>query len=125
MFGLHGMGADSEVRAFLAQGRIGMSEAVSRAQEFASRVEDHWDADPSETVPGWRSHDALACAALCLDMFPDNPALAVRRAVNIDGDSDTVGAITGALAVRVSHFRGKGCLRDGRRALSRIRRSRV
>lgn len=83
--------------------------AIERAQDtFLDMRDAPWKGDPSVLNPGWRSHDALACAALCIDLFPDDPVSAVRRAVTTDGDSDTLGAITGALAGAVHPFPWKG-----------------
>ncbi len=39
----------------------------------------------------------LVIALLAVDMFPGNGWEAVRRSVTTDGDSDTIGAVTGAL----------------------------
>ena len=56
-----------------------------------------WAGDPSETLPGWKATEALAAALLCVDMFPDQPLEALRRASVTDGDSDTIAAIAGAV----------------------------
>ena len=46
---------------------------------------------------GWRSHETLVIALLAVDMLPGAPISALRRSVATDGDSDTIGAVTGAL----------------------------
>lgn len=71
-----------------------------------------WDrnSDPSLHVGGsthggggWRGHETLVIALLAIDMFVDNDGdtsdcwMALRRSVTTDGDSDTIGAVTGGL----------------------------
>jgi hypothetical protein len=46
---------------------------------------------------GWRAHHTLVVALLAIDMFPDDPMNALRRSVVTTGDSDTIGAVAGAL----------------------------
>lgn len=55
--------------------------------------------DPSLYIGGggWRAHETLVIAMLSVDMLPDDPWGAVRRAIVSNGDSDTIGAVTGAL----------------------------
>jgi ADP-ribosylglycohydrolase len=62
---------------------------------------DPWatDSDPSLHIGGggWRAHETLVIALLAADMLPDNPWLALRRSAATDGDSDTIGAVTGGI----------------------------
>jgi ADP-ribosylglycohydrolase len=46
---------------------------------------------------GWIGQDAVSMAVYCAVRHKDNYVEAVRRAVNIPGDSDSVGCIAGAL----------------------------
>jgi ADP-ribosylglycohydrolase len=46
---------------------------------------------------GWVGEEAVAMAIYCANRYPDDFVAAVRRAVNIPGDSDSVGCITGGL----------------------------
>jgi ADP-ribosylglycohydrolase len=46
---------------------------------------------------GWVASEAVAMAVYCAMRYSDDFAGAVRRAVNIPGDSDSVGSITGGL----------------------------
>ena len=46
---------------------------------------------------GWRGHDALAISLYAVLCAIDDPLLAVQIAVNHSGDSDSTGAITGAI----------------------------
>ena len=57
------------------------------------------NSDPSLHIGGggWRAHECLVIALLASDMFPADPWSALRRAVASDGDSDTLGAVAGAL----------------------------
>lgn len=71
-------------------------------QELPKLQADPWatTSDPSLVLDngGWRSPHTLVIALLALDMFPGDAWSAVRRAVTTDGDSDTIGAVAGALA---------------------------
>lgn len=62
---------------------------------------DPWarTSDPSLVLDngGWRSPHTLVIALLAVDMLPDDAWEALRRSVVTDGDSDTIGAVTGAL----------------------------
>ena len=62
---------------------------------------DPWDkdADPSGILDngGWRSPHTLVIALTAVDMLPDDPWAALRRSITTGGDSDTIGAVTGAL----------------------------
>lgn len=56
--------------------------------------------DPSLRVgnnSGWRSPHTLVIALLAADMLPGEPLDALRRSVTTDGDSDTIGAVAGAI----------------------------
>ena len=46
---------------------------------------------------GWVASEAVAMAVYCAMRYPDDYTGAIRRAVNIPGDSDSVGSITGGL----------------------------
>lgn len=46
---------------------------------------------------GWVAEEALAIAVYCALKFPDDSRIALRHAVNHDGDSDSTGAICGNL----------------------------
>ncbi len=46
---------------------------------------------------GWEGPDAVAMAIYCAIRYPDDYASAIRRAVNIPGDSDSVGSIIGGI----------------------------
>lgn len=64
--------------------------------------QDPWDllADPSHFAGmggGWRAHETLVIALMAVDMFPEDGWEGLRRAVTSDGDSDTIGAVAGAL----------------------------
>lgn len=46
---------------------------------------------------GWRAHETLVIALVAVDLFPNDPWSGLRRSVTSDGDSDTIGAVAGAL----------------------------
>lgn len=118
-----GMRGDSSVHRYLESGIAVVQEALRTAESVANRMrDDPWADDPSAELPGWRSHHALACAAVCIDLFPDDPCSAVRRAVVTDGDSDTIGAVTGALCAARHPFPWKGVPNDWDASLERIYR---
>jgi len=62
---------------------------------------DPWalTSDPSLELGngGWRAPHTLVIALLAVDMLPGRGMEALRRSVTTDGDSDTIGAVTGAL----------------------------
>ena len=71
-------------------------DMIQLAQEFAAKGK------PVETaIPligeGWVGHEALAIALYCCLSFPADWKKAVFSAVNITGDSDSAGSITGAI----------------------------
>jgi ADP-ribosylglycohydrolase len=51
-----------------------------------------------EVFRGWRGDEAVAAALHCFYMYPDNFRDCVRAAVNSPGDSDSLGAIAGAIS---------------------------
>jgi ADP-ribosylglycohydrolase len=64
--------------------------------------QDPWNllSDPSHFAGmggGWRAHETLVIALMAVDMFPEDGWEGLRRAVTSDGDSDTIGAVAGAL----------------------------
>lgn len=46
---------------------------------------------------GWVAEEALAIALYCAVRYQTEPEIAIRKAVNHDGDSDSTGALTGQL----------------------------
>lgn len=60
---------------------------------------EYADLDPSALFgEGWTADEALAIAIYCFLQHCDSPEHAVKRAVLSNGPSDTLGALTGALA---------------------------
>lgn len=47
---------------------------------------------------GWVAEEAVSLALYCVMRYPDDYVTAVRRAANMDGDSDSVACITGGIA---------------------------
>jgi len=47
---------------------------------------------------GWVAEEAVASAMYCFWQYPDDLQAAVLMAINTDGDSDTLGTITGSIA---------------------------
>lgn len=76
-----------------------------RSEEFAEawrRVPEWLDAPPERALvadalgEGWVGDEAVASAMYCFWRSPDDYRTAVLTAVNTDGDSDSLGAITGS-----------------------------
>ena len=91
-----------EIPNGLESGFKELARLLSEAQASARVLQaDPWakDSDPSLHVGGGggRGHETLVIALLAIEMFPEDPWLALRRSVTTDGDSDTIGAVTGAL----------------------------
>ncbi len=60
---------------------------------------EYIELDPSSLFgEGWQAEEALAIALYSFLSYPENSELAVKRAVLSNGPSDTLGAMTGALA---------------------------
>lgn len=94
----------------------GLSEAIADARELLLGWDDYDETlekldmavelfiahtDLDEAIPligeGWIAEEALAISLLCALNFPEDWIEGVLSAVNITGDSDTTGALTGAL----------------------------
>lgn len=88
--------------ADLGEGFVFLVKLLEIAYEELPYLQLHpWakDADPSLILDngGWRSPHTLVIALMAVDMLPDDPWDALRRSITTDGDSDTIGAVTGAL----------------------------
>lgn len=96
--GLEGSG-NKDVAAFLAPGFHACASALKGAlMGLDALQEDTWAVDPCVFGgEGWRGHEALATALLCVDALPGKPVEALRRAAVTGGDSDSIAAIAGAI----------------------------
>ena len=78
------------------QGSAELKECVNKAIELSKT-----DIEPKMAIKqigkGWFAHEALGIAIYCALKTPNDYKAAIINAVNHDGDSDTVGAITGGL----------------------------
>jgi ADP-ribosylglycohydrolase len=74
---------------------------VIAKENLPAFTEDPWafESSPSDLIGGggWRGHETVVIAFLSVDMIPNDPMDALRRSIVGSGDSDTVGAVTGAL----------------------------
>jgi ADP-ribosylglycohydrolase len=52
----------------------------------------------SQLGQGWKGHEAVAMALYCFAKTPEDYSKTVLNGINIDGDSDSVGSIAGALS---------------------------
>lgn len=86
-----------DVAMFILRGYDGCAETC-RALDHARNL-DASDVPPLEAVDrlgqGWIAEEALAIGVYCALCHYDDPANAMRLAVNHDGDSDSTGAICG------------------------------
>lgn len=86
-----------DIAMFILRGYDGCTEAC-RALDAARSLEAS-DTPPLEAVKrlgeGWIAEEALAVGVYCALCHCDNPANALRLAVNHDGDSDSTGSICG------------------------------
>lgn len=87
------------LRVDLREGFAELANLLAKTRkELPGLLADPWATDPCEIGGGgWRAHECLATALLAVDMVPDNPWEALRRAVVTDGDSDSIGAVAGGL----------------------------
>ncbi|SKR94590.1 Probable ADP-ribosylglycohydrolase [Mycobacteroides abscessus subsp. bolletii] len=93
---------DGSTRRFMTRGLLNVANALIDADIALSNLHDNggdpWDLDPCELAgAGWRAHHALSTALLCVDLFPDDPIMALRRATVTSGDSDSIAAVAGAI----------------------------
>jgi ADP-ribosylglycohydrolase len=93
-----------EVPGGLIKGFEFLANILTRALQHMDRLKDNpWamTSDPSREPivanGGWRAPFTLVIALLSIDMLPNDPWLALRRSVTTEGDSDTLGAVCGAL----------------------------
>lgn len=82
---------------------FGWNEIISvlrKAKNSAAAVrkDEDWDTDPcSITGEGWTAEEALGTAVLIAAALGEDPGLALRRSMMTNGDSDSIGAVVGAL----------------------------
>lgn len=88
---------------YVAEGLRHVSWVANAARLLSDRLTtDPWGFDPCAVAgEGWRAREAMAVAVGILDGFaavaPALPELTLLRAAETNGDSDSIGAITGAL----------------------------
>ncbi|WP_028479772.1 ADP-ribosylglycohydrolase family protein [Nocardia sp. CNY236] len=80
-------------------GRAQVVDALTNAQRAVPAFQQNPFGDDPCTFggAGWRAHECLATALLCVDAVPDDPKEALRRATVTDGDSDSIAAVAGAI----------------------------
>jgi ADP-ribosylglycohydrolase len=94
----------------LEGGFVAVNEALQDAGDGLEVMEGApWSGDPcTYGGPGWRAQHCLATALLCVDVLPDDPISALRRATVTDGDSDSIAAVAGAVLGAVhGHWPGE------------------
>lgn len=81
-------------------------ECCPRSPDFAAcwkRLEEFWSAAPEVALSdegigeAWVAEEAAASALYCHAQFEDDPVEAVLTGINTDGDSDSIGCITGSI----------------------------
>lgn len=86
---------------YQGQGRLEVYSALRRAWKATSRRSGDYTPgdDPCDHAgQGWTAEEALAVALLCIDVSaPYDPYAALKLAASTGGDSDTIGAIAGAI----------------------------
>jgi len=83
----------------------GISPEFDASMESVNAILNHPDEFTAITHlgDGWVANESIAMAIFCAIRHPNDYKAAIRRAVNIPGDSDSVGCITGGIvAARVS-----------------------
>lgn len=91
---------DNWAGEYQGQGRREIADALTRAAEGLEGYSD--GDDPCKHVgQGWTAEEALAVALFCIEVserdHPGDPYAALRLAASTNGDSDTIGAIAGAV----------------------------
>lgn len=79
------------------------ADMMARARELALKAQGQIPELRAETLRrvldawrGWTGHEAVAASVFCFLLTPDSYPEAVLNAINSPGDSDSLGAITGA-----------------------------
>ena len=122
--GITAGGALAMLVSMLRRGKL-LGRAVDEVIEFLESAKDNfsdrsWDATETiailkhakcaqtigELGEGWLAEEALAIAVFCALKHPDDFRSGVIEAVNIDGDSDSAGAIAGNLLGAVNGMTG-------------------
>ena len=81
--------------------RKGIKACRKKIEEVIKNIQnsEYADLDPSELFgEGWTADEALAISLYCFLLHCDHPENAVKKAVLSNGPSDTLGALSGALA---------------------------
>jgi ADP-ribosylglycohydrolase len=87
--------------------RAVLEECGSRSADLAralAKIPDFLDSDPAIALSrdglglGWVAEEAVACALYCFWRSPEDYRATVVMAVNVDGDSDTIGCIAGGIS---------------------------
>jgi ADP-ribosylglycohydrolase len=87
----------SSPTSYIAPGWEECRKALTRVEDALARPRPNQD--PCLTTgDGWVAEEALATALHCFLLFPHKPVIALARAATTRGDSDSIAAITGALA---------------------------
>ena len=87
----------SSPTSYVAPGWEECRKALTRVEDALARPRPNQD--PCLTTgDGWVAEEALATALHCFLLFPHKPVIALARAATTRGDSDSIAAITGALA---------------------------
>jgi ADP-ribosylglycohydrolase len=76
-------------RRYDDQTAVMIEEVIEYRAISSEKILDKWR--------GWAGHEAVAASLWCFLKHPDDYEKAVLLAVNSPGDSDSLGAITGAL----------------------------
>lgn len=95
---------DVDPTEYLTHGReVVLARLLDARSAYGALHRNPWSSDLCAFVGhGWVAEETLAVALLATDLMDSDPVMALRRAIMTGGDSDTIGAVAGAL-IGASH----------------------
>lgn len=99
---------DDTYSMFEEKEAVGLMSLLEDARDISKSSLSDEDAI-FELGEGWVAEETLAMAVLSCLRHPDDPLHALRMAVNITGDSDSVGSVTGNI---IGAMLGSDVVRD-------------
>ena len=88
---------DATTALMLAQATTFVFPAKNSPLQAICEVVENFDTRVVSAWLGWAGHDAVAASLYCFLRYSTQPVTGLLTAVNSPGDSDSLGAITGAL----------------------------
>lgn len=88
---------DTSGTVFEVEGQDEVNDVLTRVFDLRDADDMTLEARIASIGQGWVAEETLGIALTCALEYPDDFSAAVLAAVNIEGDSDSTGSVTGAL----------------------------